>query len=251
MIVTHNMQQAARVSDATGFFSMDGVGQPGHLVEFDDTRKIFSSPSERKDRGLHHRPIRMSDARSPGRLPPWHRPPCCAAGARPPAVRPVVPADQRARPGRVAGQLLEDLARVNVRVVASSDGARAVLDAGLVQPGAPSPRCRAACPRGSGGHPDRASGVGQPHRRRCRRGARTSWCPPDGRRRRRSSAATTVPGAAELRALLLTVRGSRELDNVLLTAGDLTVDPLAYEVRLAAAAGAGASAPAGGPGLPD
>ena len=45
VIVTHNMQQAARVSDATGFFSLDGVGQPGHLVEFDDTRKIFSNPS--------------------------------------------------------------------------------------------------------------------------------------------------------------------------------------------------------------
>ena len=48
VIVTHNMQQAARVSDATGFFSLDGVGQPGHLVEYDDTSKIFSNPSDRR-----------------------------------------------------------------------------------------------------------------------------------------------------------------------------------------------------------
>ncbi|MCW2723204.1 MAG: phosphate transporter, ATPase subunit, partial [Frankiales bacterium] len=33
MIVTHNMQQAARVSDTTGFFTIDGPGSPGRLVE--------------------------------------------------------------------------------------------------------------------------------------------------------------------------------------------------------------------------
>ena len=47
VIVTHNMQQAARVSDVTGFFSLDGVGQPGHLVEYDDTSKIYSNPSKK------------------------------------------------------------------------------------------------------------------------------------------------------------------------------------------------------------
>jgi len=47
VIVTHNMQQAARVSDATGFFTLDGVGQPGHLVEYDDTSKMFSKPSKK------------------------------------------------------------------------------------------------------------------------------------------------------------------------------------------------------------
>jgi phosphate transport system ATP-binding protein len=47
VIVTHNMQQAARVSDATGFFNLDGVGQPGHLIEYDDTSKIFSNPSKK------------------------------------------------------------------------------------------------------------------------------------------------------------------------------------------------------------
>ena len=41
VIVTHNMQQAARVSDYTGFFLM------GELVEFDETRKIFHNPQEK------------------------------------------------------------------------------------------------------------------------------------------------------------------------------------------------------------
>ena len=43
VIVTHNMQQAARVSDKTGFFSLEATGKPGHLVEFDDTTKIFEN----------------------------------------------------------------------------------------------------------------------------------------------------------------------------------------------------------------
>ena len=46
VIVTHNMQQAARVSDRTAFFNLAGVGQPGKLVEYDDTSKIFSNPNE-------------------------------------------------------------------------------------------------------------------------------------------------------------------------------------------------------------
>ena len=45
VIVTHNMQQAARVSDQTAFFNLAGVGQPGRLIEFDDTEKIFANPS--------------------------------------------------------------------------------------------------------------------------------------------------------------------------------------------------------------
>ena len=48
IIVTHNMQQAARVSDKTGFFSIDSTGEPGRLIEYDDTQKIFSNPSQRK-----------------------------------------------------------------------------------------------------------------------------------------------------------------------------------------------------------
>ena len=47
VIVTHNMQQAARVSEFTGFFNLAGVGQPGHLVEFNSTEKIFSNPEEK------------------------------------------------------------------------------------------------------------------------------------------------------------------------------------------------------------
>ena len=47
VIVTHNMQQAARVSDKTGFFSLEATGKPGHLVEFDDTTKIFENPSKK------------------------------------------------------------------------------------------------------------------------------------------------------------------------------------------------------------
>ena len=40
VIVTHNMQQAARVSDKTGYFYL------GELIEFDNTRKIFTNPEE-------------------------------------------------------------------------------------------------------------------------------------------------------------------------------------------------------------
>jgi phosphate transport system ATP-binding protein len=42
VIVTHNMQQAARVSDYTGFFLM------GQMVEFDETSKIFTNPQDRR-----------------------------------------------------------------------------------------------------------------------------------------------------------------------------------------------------------
>jgi phosphate transport system ATP-binding protein len=45
-IVTHNMQQAARVSDVTAFFSTSETGTGGHLVEMDLTAKMFSSPSD-------------------------------------------------------------------------------------------------------------------------------------------------------------------------------------------------------------
>ncbi|MFZ2963186.1 MAG: phosphate ABC transporter ATP-binding protein PstB [Rhodoglobus sp.] len=45
VIVTHNMQQASRVSDKTAFFNIEGTGKPGKLVEYDDTTTIFSKPS--------------------------------------------------------------------------------------------------------------------------------------------------------------------------------------------------------------
>jgi phosphate transport system ATP-binding protein len=45
VIVTHNMQQASRVSDRTAFFNIAGTGMPGKLIEFDDTATIFSNPT--------------------------------------------------------------------------------------------------------------------------------------------------------------------------------------------------------------
>jgi phosphate transport system ATP-binding protein len=47
VIVTHNMQQAARVSDRTAFFNLAATGKPGRLIEMDDTPKIFSNPTQR------------------------------------------------------------------------------------------------------------------------------------------------------------------------------------------------------------
>ncbi len=44
VLVTHNMQQAARVSDETGFFNLKATGQPGQLVEFNSTQKMFANP---------------------------------------------------------------------------------------------------------------------------------------------------------------------------------------------------------------
>ncbi|MGO4859938.1 phosphate ABC transporter ATP-binding protein PstB [Arthrobacter sp. 2MCAF14] len=47
VIVTHNMQQAARVSDKTAFFNIAGTGKPGKLIEFADTTTIFNNPSQK------------------------------------------------------------------------------------------------------------------------------------------------------------------------------------------------------------
>lgn len=48
VIVTHNMQQAARVSARTGFFNIEGTGKPGRLIEMDDTEKMFSNPDRQE-----------------------------------------------------------------------------------------------------------------------------------------------------------------------------------------------------------
>ena len=52
VVVTHNMQQAARVADMTAFFSVDlhedGKGRHGVLVEYDQTTKIFTSPADKR-----------------------------------------------------------------------------------------------------------------------------------------------------------------------------------------------------------
>jgi len=47
IIVTHNMQQAARVSDRTAFFTISGAGKPGRLIEIGDTAEMFSRPTEK------------------------------------------------------------------------------------------------------------------------------------------------------------------------------------------------------------
>jgi phosphate transport system ATP-binding protein len=46
VIVTHNMQQAARVSDRTAFFTVDPEDRVGRLVEFDDTETVFTNPAD-------------------------------------------------------------------------------------------------------------------------------------------------------------------------------------------------------------
>jgi phosphate transport system ATP-binding protein len=48
IIVTHNMQQAARVSDRTAFFSISQTGDPGRLIEHDVTSRIFTNPREKR-----------------------------------------------------------------------------------------------------------------------------------------------------------------------------------------------------------
>jgi phosphate transport system ATP-binding protein len=50
VIVTHNMQQAARVADRTAFFSLDPVERVGTLVEYDETETIFTNPRDSRTR---------------------------------------------------------------------------------------------------------------------------------------------------------------------------------------------------------
>ncbi|HEX2119028.1 MAG TPA: phosphate ABC transporter ATP-binding protein PstB [Acidimicrobiales bacterium] len=48
VIVTHNMQQAARVSDSTAFFNLEAAGEPGRLVEVGPTSRIFTKPDDER-----------------------------------------------------------------------------------------------------------------------------------------------------------------------------------------------------------
>ena len=57
IIVTHNMQQAARVAEFTAFFLM------GSLIEYDQTSSIFTTPTRQEDGRLHHRKVRMTRTR--------------------------------------------------------------------------------------------------------------------------------------------------------------------------------------------
>ena len=47
VIVTHNMQQAARISDTTAFFNLAAVGEPGKLIEAGPTQQMFSNPAQK------------------------------------------------------------------------------------------------------------------------------------------------------------------------------------------------------------
>ena len=57
VIVTHNMQQAVRISDRTAFFLL------GELIECDGTEKFFSAPVRQADGGLYHREVRLMRSR--------------------------------------------------------------------------------------------------------------------------------------------------------------------------------------------
>ena len=62
VIVTHNMQQAARASDRTVFMTM-ADDRAGYVVEQGDTVGDLHQPREPADRGLRVRPVRMSEER--------------------------------------------------------------------------------------------------------------------------------------------------------------------------------------------
>ena len=63
VIVTHNMQQAARVSDYTAYMYL------GDLMEFGETEQIFFKPQAPGDRGLHHGPLRLKGNSDGGQAP--------------------------------------------------------------------------------------------------------------------------------------------------------------------------------------
>ena len=92
VIVTHNMQQAARVSDYTGFFNIEGTGKPGKLVEMDDTQHDLLQARRRR------RPRTTSPAGSAER--PFRSQSTAGRGIRRPAPR----SDGRSRrsPSRAA-----------------------------------------------------------------------------------------------------------------------------------------------------
>ncbi|MBN2404099.1 MAG: phosphate ABC transporter ATP-binding protein [Coriobacteriia bacterium] len=48
VIVTHNMQQAARISDQTAFMLRESMDEPAHLIEMSETKKIFTNPDDKR-----------------------------------------------------------------------------------------------------------------------------------------------------------------------------------------------------------
>ena len=90
VIVTHNMQQAARVSDYTAFFNIAGTGKPGKLIEMDDTRTIFSNPRRRPPRTTS--PAASADRSLRGQSPRRSRMAATSRGSRPVTAVTVSPA---------------------------------------------------------------------------------------------------------------------------------------------------------------
>ena len=68
-IVTHNLQQAARVSQYTGFFLT------GNMIEFAPTRADLLAPTEAADGRFHHRPLWLSRALAVDSQSVWQRRP--------------------------------------------------------------------------------------------------------------------------------------------------------------------------------
>jgi phosphate transport system ATP-binding protein len=60
VIVTHNMQQAARVSDMTAMMMLGGDRRAGTIIEVGDTKSIFTGPRTSAPSGLRHRPFRLA-----------------------------------------------------------------------------------------------------------------------------------------------------------------------------------------------
>ena len=59
VIVTHNMQQAARVADRTAFFSLDRIGSRGDADRVRGHRDDLPQPAGHPHAGLRHRPVRL------------------------------------------------------------------------------------------------------------------------------------------------------------------------------------------------
>ena len=64
VIVTHNMQQAARIADYTAFFNLKAVGQPGHLEYFTDTTPCSTTPRTKKPSATYRDALADRQSRS-------------------------------------------------------------------------------------------------------------------------------------------------------------------------------------------
>ena len=65
IIVTHSMQQAARISDYTAFFLQEVAGEPATLIEYGQNRRDLHQPGGLADGRLYHRPLWLIGATSP------------------------------------------------------------------------------------------------------------------------------------------------------------------------------------------